>query len=242
VSELGIVRVGLNAHFLNGVRRRAETDHVEPHVRNAVQQEFRAGFRAARREICRSENIPRIQRARTARVLDAGSEREKDVRISANQRKVVQDLCGHRCSQRAGFRAEQRRFRSDRHGFRQVTHAQGDIDCRGLARCELNPILRELLEPLQLSLEPVQAGIQQDKPIQTAFVGDLLSGGPRRGVHRANRDPRNRSPAGVPYNTRQIALVDLAPGLGRDQVRNDQEHRENAQIDVEACERHRHSP
>ena len=242
MSELRIVRVGLNAHLLNGVWGRAETDDVEPHVGNTVQQEFRARFRAARREVRGAEDIPRIQRARTTGVLDAGSEREKHIRISSDQRKVVQDLCAHGCSQRAGFRAEQRRFRRDRNGFRQVTHAQRDIDRRGLACGELNPILHELLEPLQLGLDPVQAGVQQSKPIQAAFVADLLPRGTCRGVHSANRDARNRRSAGVAYNTGKTALIDLAPGCGWNQQGNDQAHAENARIDVEEIERHRHSP
>jgi hypothetical protein len=174
--------------------------------------------------------------------LDARSEREKYIRISPDQRQVVQDLCAHRCSQRAGFRAEERRFCRDRNGFRYFTHAQNDIDRRGLARCELNPILHELLEPLQLGLEPVQAGVQQRKPIQAAFVADLLSWGSCRAVHSANRDARYRSSTGISYNTSKTALIDLARGCGWNQQGNDQVHAENAQIDVEEIERHRHSP
>ena len=208
MSELGVVRIGLNAHFLNGVWRWAETHHIEPHVRNTVEQKFRARFRTARREVRGSEDIPRIQRPRTARVLDAGSEREKHNGFRRSME--ASDLCAHVGPAR-GFRGEQRRFSRDRHRF--VGHPRSRERSSCLARCELNPILTNF-ESLQHG-STARGRSQQRKPIQAAFVADLLPG-LRSGCSRRESRRRGIEARWSPLHTIDC-LVDMAlDAMGRE--------------------------
>jgi hypothetical protein len=45
VAVLGVESIRLHAHFLHGVGRRAQAHDINAHVRNAIEQKFRARFR-----------------------------------------------------------------------------------------------------------------------------------------------------------------------------------------------------
>ncbi len=118
-------------------------------------------------------DIPRIQRAGVAGVLDAWRQREEHIRIAADQRQLGQYLrvdCG---AERAGLSAQNSGLTGHRDALGDFAQGQRDIDGRGLAGLQLHAILPEALEAGVLGFQPVDASIDEREAVESRSIARL---------------------------------------------------------------------
>src|SRR5262249_2437153 len=158
------------------------------------------------------------------------------IRVTSDQRKLVQHLRIHRCSERTCFCSEQRRFSSHGNALRDFTECQGDVNGGGLTRLHLHTVALKSFESGLLRFEAVTTTVKECKSVKTGRISRFR---PERAGLRIDQfyvHVRDPSPCCVAHDAGQIALVHLSRSNRRKKNGSERKQSHQALLDRRARE------
>ena len=209
MAVLGVVGVGLHAHLLHRIGRGAEADDVDLHVRHAVQQELRLRRGSARAEARHSVVVVRVDGRVATGVLDARRERQKHVRVAADQRQLGHYLRGDGRADAAGLGSQQWRLRCYLNRLLQFAHRHREIHGCRLSGFELDGFTHYLLEPGMFHLQAIGPIVQQREPVHARRARGVRADGAGADVDQTHGRARDGGARAVLNHSGEVTLVHL---------------------------------